>query len=66
MSFQHSPDIVADPVGHISISGVHGGAELDNRLRAARPQLTHGQAEMLKPFLLGAALGAALIYLLKR
>lgn len=66
MSSQQRPDIVSDPVAHISISGVHGRTELDRRLREARPRLGDAEVDTLKPFLLGAAVGAALILLLKR
>jgi hypothetical protein len=57
-------DLVADPVGHISISGVRGRDELEERLANAP---TFKQAESpLKALLLGAAVGAAIVYLWKR
>ena len=57
-------DLVADPVGHISISGVRGRDELEKRLANAP---TFKEAESpLKPLLIGAAVGAALVYLWKR
>jgi hypothetical protein len=70
MSTQLNGEVVPDPVGHISISGVHGRSELDERMRhfapprglAAAPSLAR---ENLKPLLIGAAIGAALIYFLK-
>lgn len=57
-------EIVADPVSHISISGVHGRGELDDRLAHAPAFREH--TSPLKPMLLGAAIGAALVYLWKR
>jgi hypothetical protein len=59
-----APEIVADPVSLISISGVHGRGELDDRL--ARAPAFHAAGSPLKPLLLGAAIGAAIMYLLKR
>jgi hypothetical protein len=59
------PELIADPVGHISISGVHGRAELKERLAHApvyRPQRYSPVATLL----VGAAIGATLMYLLKR
>ena len=57
-------DVVADPVGHISISGVRGRDELEARLANAP---TYKAAESpIKPLLIGAAIGAAIVYLLKR
>jgi hypothetical protein len=58
------PDVVADPVGHISISGVRGRVELEERLANA-PRYREAESP-LKPLLLGAAIGAAIVYLLKR
>lgn len=59
-------DIVSDPVGHISISGVHGGDELAARVanstngtrpvRAARPG-------SIAPLLFGAVAGMAVMFL---
>ncbi|MGH7677239.1 MAG: hypothetical protein ACRENU_02155 [Gemmatimonadaceae bacterium] len=57
-------ELVADPVAHISISGVHGRRELDDRLAQAPAFREPGS--QLKPLLLGAAIGAAIVYLLKR
>lgn len=57
-------EIVADPVGLISISGVHGRDELDDRL--ANSQAFRKAGSPLKPLLLGAAIGAVVTYLLKR
>ncbi len=57
-------EIVRDPVTHISISGVHGRDELKERLSRAR---TYREANSpLKPLLVGAAIGAVLVYLFKR
>ena len=72
MATQSHSDIVSDPVGHISISGVHGRSELDERMRHFAPHrlgLSDAPAlarDNLRPLLIGAAIGAALIYLLKR
>jgi hypothetical protein len=57
-------EIVADPVSHISISGVHGRDELDDRLANAPDFRPAGSR--LTPLLVGAAIGAAIVYLLKR
>jgi hypothetical protein len=59
-----NPGVVADPVGHISISGVHGRDELDERLAHAPNFKAAGSP--LKPLVIGAAIGAAIVYLLKR
>lgn len=59
-----STEIVSDPVSHISISGVHGRDELDDRLAHAPAFREAGSP--LKAMVLGAAIGAALVYLWKR
>ena len=59
-----SSEIVSDPVSHISISGVHGRDELDHRL--AHAPAFRPATDPVKPLLLGAVLGAAIVYLLKR
>jgi hypothetical protein len=72
MATQSQSEIVSDPVGHISISGVHGRSELDERMRHFEPRplgLSDAPTlarENLTPLLIGAAIGAALIYFLKR
>jgi hypothetical protein len=72
MATQSHGEIVSDPVGHISISGVHGRSELDQRRRHFEPhppRLSDAPAlarENLKPLLIGAAIGAAVLYLLSR
>ena len=51
-------DIVADPVGHISISGVHGRDELEARLAsvpASRVREHPGLGRMIAAVLVGAA-----------
>lgn len=58
-------DIVNDPVGHISISGVHGRVELDERLAKA-PAYRPGQHHPVGALLAGVVIGAALVYLVKR
>lgn len=65
MGMQHQAELVADPVGHISISGVHGRDELRQRL-AHPPRHVRQEESTLTPILIGAAIGAALMYLLKR
>jgi hypothetical protein len=64
MEMQHQAELVADPVGHISISGVHGRDELNHRL--AHPPRRQAPDNALAPVLVGAAIGAVLMYLLKR
>jgi hypothetical protein len=72
MATQSHSEIVSDPVGHISISGVHGRSELDERMRHFAPHprgLADAPAlarENLKPLLIGAAIGAAVLFLLRR
>ena len=51
-------------MGHISISGVKGRDALEERLAKA-PRFREHESP-LKPLLLGAAIGAAIVYLLKR
>ncbi len=66
----HVSDVVADPVSHISISGVHGRGELNDRLAyASRAAAARGGAELpriLGSILLAAAAGAAIMYLFDR
>lgn len=60
---QTQADVVADPVGHISISGVHGRKELETRLAAAASAREEGDGGLGR--LIAAALvGAALMYFL--
>lgn len=64
MATQARADVVADPVGQISISGVHGRDELNDRLaRAASRASDNGD---MRHLLIGAAIGAAVMYLLRR
>ncbi len=65
MGMQQQAELVADPVGHISISGVHGRDELRQRL-AHPPRRQAQEPDALTPIIVGAAIGAALMYLLKR
>lgn len=66
MSTQREPDVVTEPFAHISISGVHGGSELDQRLRRAEAYVPAMDRDVLLPLLVGAAVGAAFVYLLRR
>ena len=60
----HTTATVADPVSHISISGVKGRDELDERLENA-PDFRPATSP-LKPILLGVAIGAVVGYFLGR
>jgi hypothetical protein len=60
-----APDQVDDPVGHISISGIHGRNELDKHITTARNYDSEHNSR-IGAALLGAAIGAALMYLLRR
>ena len=60
-----SPEVVADPVSHISISGVHGRDELNERLANA-PEYHNETGSAIRPVLLGAAIGAMVMYFLRR
>src|SRR5436189_5758925 len=60
-------DLVADPVSHISISGFHGVEEVVEHLDAAATQdELNGERRgpSLGTLLLGAAIGAAVMYIL--
>jgi hypothetical protein len=65
MSTVQSAEVVSDPVGHISISGVHGRDELNERLAQA-PQFRDRESRSLASLLTAAVVGAALMYLWKR
>ena len=56
---------VDDPVGHISISGIHGRDELDERLASA-PTFDARRTSPIGVLLLGVAIGVTLTYLVKR
>lgn len=64
MAMNFDTGIVADPVAHISISGVHGRDELNQRL--ARVPSRKDRRRPFIVLLIGAALGATVMYLLKR
>ena len=62
-------DVVPDPVSHISISGVHGQEEVDERIAHATPQMAtfpigggRTRARSVETLLLGVAIGAVLMY----
>ena len=57
-------EIVNDPVSHISISGVHGRDELNDRLAHVKPH--RETARPVGPLALSAVVGAAIMYLLTR
>jgi hypothetical protein len=60
-------DLVADPVSHISISGFHGVEEVTDHLDSALTQAELNGARRgpsLGTLLLGAAIGAALMYII--
>ena len=61
-------EVVTDPVGHISISGVHGRSELDERLAHAGhvPARDDPRVRTFGAVLVGAVIGAAIVYFLKR
>jgi hypothetical protein len=63
-----SADLVADPVSHISISGVHGRDELNRRLaRVPAYRNGNGRSESdYRPLLVGVVIGAAIMAILKR
>ena len=67
MPITETSERVDDPVGHISISGIHGRDELNDRLATAAPQFVprRGQASSVGMLLLAAAAGAAFMYLFK-
>jgi hypothetical protein len=50
-------EVVNDPVSHISISGVHGRDELDDRLARAEERVNGREAPPLGVLLVGAAIG---------
>ena len=60
----HDTAVVADPVSHISISGVKGREQLDERLENA-PDFKPATSP-LKPILLGVAIGAVIGFVLGR
>jgi hypothetical protein len=60
-----SSELVADPVGHISISGVHGRDELEARL--AHPPARPGDGALnTRSLFIGAAIGLTVAFLMKR
>ena len=64
MEAQRHTELVRDPVGHISISGVHGPDEIEERVNHTS---WHPAGDSpLKPLLVGAAIGIAVMLLLRR
>lgn len=62
---EYATELVRDPVSHISIAGIHGRDELDDRKERLRSQRSlPGLA--LGALVLGAAVGATFAYLLRR
>jgi hypothetical protein len=61
---QRQTQLVRDPVGHISISGVQGPDEIEERINYRSWRREPGSP--LKPLLLGAAIGIVVMLLLKR
>lgn len=59
-------DLVDDPVGHISISGVHGRKELEERLASQPASGRDGRPVAIGRIVAGALIGAALAYMLER
>lgn len=61
-------EVVADPVSHISISGVHGRDELNRRL-ARSPAYRNGNGRAdgpVRALLVGVVIGAVVMAFLKR
>jgi hypothetical protein len=65
MAISLASELVTDPVGHISISGVHGREELEERL-AHPPSRRDTETGSARSLFIGAAIGAVVVYLLKR
>lgn len=58
--------IAADPVSRISISGFHGAEEVRQHVaHAATQDELNGRRSSLRTLLLGVAIGAGLMYLLR-
>jgi len=60
---QHHTDVVTDPVGQISISGVHGRAELERHVSSIRHSGADDEGSIGR-IVAGALIGAAVMYLL--
>ena len=60
-----STELVSDPVSHISISGFHNQDEVDERVAYVSKQERRAgrRSELLGTVLLGAAIGAVVMYL---
>lgn len=54
-------EIITDPVSHISISGVHGGDELDDRIENATSQGIQPKGLSMGTLLVGAAVGVGIM-----
>lgn len=65
-TLQNDMDIVADPVAHISISGIHTVDEIAEHVAGTPPQMVRrgSRGASLGSLLIAAAIGAGLMYLL--
>lgn len=59
-------EVITDPVGHISISGVHGGDELNDRIAHADRGGFAGRRDGTRTVLLGVAIGLVVGMLIGR
>ena len=66
MDQANTAEVVSDPVAHISISGVHGRRELAERLAHMPSHHAGSQRAIIGAVVIGAVVGAALMYLFKR
>jgi len=64
----NTTDVVADPVSHISISGFHGVDEVDKHVSTipTQAELNGDGRVSARTLIIGALLGAGLMYLIGR